>query len=224
MEEVMDKRRKERMIKGIILNATVIIGCIVYIFMYLAPEYDVMWATLIKINDTRTNIISLKNDGVDANSFTSILTRLGRKKEVSNVIFADTEKLSKVLKKPSTVKTDYLTWLTTEIAKVNILDKEIQENNAILWNIIPIFVNSSTTTIDTEVENQMTLSSFISYIEKDILGKYTLTSYIPLGISNIDFPDKKDTPINIGNFKLTLDFTGKNSNILLLIDALQKSG
>jgi hypothetical protein len=74
------------------------------------------------------------------------------------------------------------------------------------------------------VGNQITIASFISYIEKDILGKYSLVSYVPLGISNITFPDKKDTPVNIGNFKITIDFSGKNSDILSLVDALQKSG
>ncbi len=40
----------------------------------------------------------------------------------------------------------------------------------------------------------------------------------------MSFPDKKDVSINIGSFKITIDFQGKNSNILSFIDALQKSG
>lgn len=111
-----------------------------------------------------------------------------------------------------------------ENAKVTTLDKEIQENDQILGNIIPVFVNTSVSSADEDIENQISLASFISYIEKDILGKYSLTSYAPIGISNITFPDKKDTPVNIGSFKISLDFKGKNSNITALIDALQKSG
>ena len=103
-------------------------------------------------------------------------------------------------------------------------EKEIQENDSILGNIIPIFANSPVLSTQDDIDNQITLASFISYVEKDILGKYALTSYAPLGISNILFPDKKDTTVNIGSFKISLDFKGKNSNILSLMDALQKSG
>lgn len=169
------------------------------------------------------SISSLKKEGVNKDSFVELLNRLGKKTEVSDTVFSDDEKLNKVLTKPI-AQEDYLTWLTGENGKVNALDKEIQENDTILGNIIPIFANSTSLDIESDVDNQITLANFISYIEKDILGKYALTSYTPLGISNIIFPDKKETSVNIGSFKITLDFKGKNSDILSLVDTLQKSG
>lgn len=223
MEEIMDKRKKDRLVKGIFLNGFIVIGCIVYIIIYILPQYDAMGKTLAKISDTRADISSLKSNGPSASSFTELLTRLGKKKELSDIVFSDATKLNNVLKKPATIKTDYLSWITSENIKIGDIDKEIQENDAILGNIIPVFMNSSNTIPDPDIENQITLSSFISYIEKEILQKYTLSSYAPLGISNITFPDKKDTPINIGNFKITLDFKGRNSNILAFIDAIQSS-
>ncbi len=222
--EAMDKRKKDRLIKGIVLNALVFTGCIVYVIAYVFPKYDEISATITKINDTAINTSSLKKDGVDRVSFEALLSKLGKKKEVPAIVFSDGEKLSKVLAKPATIQTDYLTWLIEENGKVNVLDKEIQENDVILGNIIPIFANSPTLNTEDDIDNQITLASFISYVEKDILGKYALTSYAPLGISNISFPDKKDTTVNIGSFKISLDFKGKNSNILSLMDALQKSG
>lgn len=222
--EAMDKRKKDRLIKGIILNTLVFLGCIVYIVVYILPKYDEVSATVTKINDTTVSISSLKNDGVKKDSFIELLNRFGKKKEVPDVVFSDGEKLDRVLEKPATVQGDYLAWLTEENGKVNVLDKEIQENDSILGNIIPIFANSPVLSTQDDIDNQITLASFISYVEKDILGKYSLTSYAPLGISNIVFPDKKGTSVNIGSFKISLDFKGKNSNILALIDALQKSG
>lgn len=222
--EAMDKRKKDRLTKGIVLNTLVFLGAIIYIIVFLLPKYDDIGVATAKINDTIAAISSLKENGVDKDSFVGLLDRLGKKKEVPDIVFSDPDKLGKVLAKPATVKKDYLSWLIEENGKVSVLDKEIQENDKILGNIIPVFANSSTVGASNDIDNQITLASFISYVEKDILGKYALTSYAPLGISNIDFPDKKNTPINIGSFKITLDFKGKNGDIFSLIDNLQKSG
>lgn len=222
--EAMDKRKKDRLTKGIVLNVIVFALCIGYIMMFIMPKYDEMGATMTKINDTTTQISSLRMNGVNRTSFEELLNRLWKKKEVPDVVFSDSEKLSKVLTKPVTAKKDYLAWLIEENGKVNALDQEIQENDKTLGNIIPIFINSSAANSSNDVDNQINLSSFISYVERDILSKYTLTSYAPLGISNIVFPDKKETPVNIGSFKINLDFKGKNSNIFSLVDALQNSG
>lgn len=223
MEE-MDKRKKDRIIKGVVLNIFVFIGCMIYTFFFVVPKYDDIDILTEKVNNTIASLSSLKKDGVDENSFVELIARLWKKKEVSDIVFSDVEKLGVVLKKPTTVAKDYLSWLIEENGKINALDKEIQENDAILGNIIPVFVSPSSTNMDSEIAEQITLASFVSYIEKDILGKYALVSYSPIGISNISFPDKKDTPVNIGSFKIALDFKGKNSDILSMVDALQKSG
>ncbi|OIP52195.1 hypothetical protein AUK10_03940 [Candidatus Gracilibacteria bacterium CG2_30_37_12] len=222
--EVMDKRKKDRFVKGIALNAFVLLGCLIYIYVYIIPQYDTINATVTQVNTTINNASSLKSDGVNKDSFTELLNKSGKKKEIPDVIFTDPTKLNEVLKKPTGIKKDYLDWLLDETTKMSIIDKEITEINSVLGNIIPVFVNSSNRSIDDSIDNQVTLASFITYIEKDILGKYSLTSYAPIGISNITFPEKSNTSVNIGSFKITLDFKGRNSNILALIDAVQKSG
>lgn len=219
----MDKRKKDRLIKGIVLNVLVFLGCLAYLIMSVMPKYDEIRESVAKINKITANISSLKENGVNKDSFTALLTQLGKKKEVPDVVFSDSEKLGKVLTKPATFKKDYLAWLVEENGKINTLDKEIQENDAILGDIIPVFANASTIDPSSNIDNQITLASFITYVERNILSKYSLMSYAPLGISNIAFPDKKDTPVNIGSFKITLDFKGKNSDILALVDAMQKS-
>lgn len=222
--EVMDKRKKDRLVKGIALNILVFIICASYIAISVMPKYDEMGNTIARVNDTIANISALKENGLNKDSFIVLLNRLGKKKEVPDIVFSDPEKLGKVLAKPGTVKKDYLAWLVEENGKINTLDKEIKMNDAILGDIIPVFSNLSVSDVSGDIDNQITLATFISYVERDILSKYSLTSYAPLGISNIAFPDKKDTPVNIGSFKITLDFKGKNSDILSLVDALQKSG
>jgi len=220
--EAMDKRKKSRLIKSIIFNIVVITACSLYITDFALPKYEKINLLTKEINEIDISFSNLKNDGVDSNSFAELLGRLGREKDISTTIFSDTEKLNSVLKKPKTAIGDYLSWIIEENGKVSTIDKEIQTNDKILGNIIPVFLNSST--VENDIDNQITLTSFISYVEKNILGKYSLTSYTPLGISNISFPDKKDTPINIGSFKIDLDFTGKNKDILAFINKVQQSG
>ncbi|MFA6090514.1 MAG: hypothetical protein WC774_01935 [Candidatus Gracilibacteria bacterium] len=222
--EIMDKRKKDRLTKGITLNIGILVGCLVYIYLYIVPQYTTINETIAQVNTTIIDTASLKSTGVNKDSFTELLNKSGKKKEISETVFTDSSKLSEVLKKPTTITTDYLSWLIEENGKINALDKEIFETDTILGNIIPVFISSSTINTGEYIDNQLTLASFISYIEKDILGKYSLTSYAPLGISNITFSDKNNTSVNIGSFKITLDFKGKNSNILALIDAVQKSG
>ena len=222
--ETMDKRKKNRIIKNIVFNVIVLIVCVGYIVSFIVPKYTEIGGTTEAINNTMQKSTSLEKDGVDSGSFAELLNKFGRKKEIPENVFSDGEKLSKALAKPATTQGDYLSWLVEENGKINLLDKEIQKNDRILGNIIPIFINSPTIDIENDIDNQITLTSFISYVEKDILARYSLTSYVPLGISNISFSEKKDTPVNIGSFKIALDFKGKNSNILALVDALQKSG
>ncbi|MBP6981480.1 hypothetical protein KBB25_01755 [Candidatus Gracilibacteria bacterium] len=222
--EAIDKRRENRLIKGIVFSTLIFIGCIIYGTTFLLPKYNELGVVTNKANTIITDISALEKNGVNKDSFVELLTRLGKKKEVPDVVFTDSKKLTKALSKPTKIQKNYLEWLVEENGKVSLLDQEIRENDKILGNIIPVFVDSATINSEDDTENQITLASFISYIEKDILAKYSLSSYAPIGIGNVSFPDKKDVSINIGSFKITIDFQGKNSNILSFIDALQKSG
>lgn len=221
--EAMDKRKKDRLIRGITLNVIVCIGCIAYVYFFVVPKYETMNILIADINNTALVTASLKQEGVSASDFSNLLTRTGKRQEISDTVFSDSEKLGKALLKPANVSGDYLSWLIEENGKIADLDKEIRENEAILGSIIPVFTNSVSVDVESGLDNQITLTSFISYIEKNILGKYALTSYAPLGISNISFSDKRDSSVNIGSFKVSFDFKGKNSNIFSLIDTIQKS-
>ena len=74
--EAMDKRKKDRLTKGIVLNVIVFALCIGYIMMFIMPKYDEMGATMTKINDTTTQISSLRMNGVNRTSFEELLNRL----------------------------------------------------------------------------------------------------------------------------------------------------
>ena len=220
MEE-LDHRKKERRIRAIIFNSVISIIIMVGIYGYIAPKYTGLASLESQVNATRTVLASLKSDGVDATSFSDLLARYNRKKDVSDLILSDTEKLNTILKKPAWG--DYLSWLVSENAKSSIFQVEIDNNNRILWNIIPVYVNAQSANASS-IGNQITLTNFVSYVEKDILGKYALESYAPLGIGSIAFSNEKKSSVNIGSFQITIDFKWRHNNIMALVDSLQKSG
>lgn len=219
----MDKKQKDRYIKGISLNVFIILGILVYIFWFVVPKYSQASELSAKINDTYTHVHSLRDKGVDAAAFKKLLGTYNKKKDVPDSVFSDNQKLERVLKKPATFKGNYLAWILSENGKIETINAEVEQNDRILGNIIPNY--TATFAEDTSlIKNQITFSSFITYVEKEILGKYSLTSFSTLGMDNISFDSDKKSAVNIGSFKISLDFKGKNANILALINALQNSG
>jgi hypothetical protein len=74
--EILDIRKKNRLIKGIVLNSVVFIGCISYVVIFVVPKYFAINTTTVNINETIDNISFLKKDGVNKDSFVSLLERL----------------------------------------------------------------------------------------------------------------------------------------------------
>lgn len=222
--ELLEIRRKERFTKGIILNIFLFAIFTGTIYFYVMPKYDSIAASVTETNTMRSYTDGLKNNGVDTQGFQDILAKSGRKKEVPDVIFTDAAKLNKVLKKPNTYKGNYLAWSADEAGKIDQINAEIAENDRILGNIIPNYSTITDPDSASTIKNQITFASFIDYIERQILQKYSLTSFSPLGINNISFSTDRATVVNIGSFKVSLDFDGKNSDILAFVNSLQQSG
>lgn len=223
MEE-MDKKTKDRYVKGISLNVSIILGILAYIFWFILPKYTLVGELSAKINDTHAYIHSLRDSGVNGAGFKKLLDTYNKKKDVPDSTFSDNTKLERVLQKPTTFKGNYLTWILSENGKIETINAEVEKNDRILGNIIPNYTNTVLAEDTSLIKNQITFSSFIMYVEKEILNKYSLTSFSTLGMENISFDSDKKSAVNIGSFKISLDFKGKNANILALINTLQNSG
>jgi|GEM_PF-4055243 len=223
MEEI-DKKQKDRYIKGISLNVFIILGILVYIFWFVLPKYTFIGELSAKINDTYSHIHSLRDNGVDGAEFKKLLATYNKKKDIPDSVFSDAAKLEQVLKKPTTFKGNYLAWILDANGKIETINAEVEKNDRILGNIIPNYTSVALSEDAAIIKNQITFSSFINYVEKEILNKYSLTSFSTLGLDNISFDSDKKSTVNIGSFKISLDFKGKNSDILALINALQNSG
>ncbi len=107
----MDKKQKDRYIKGISLNVSMIFGILIYVFWFISPNYALVGELSAKINDTYTHIHSLREEGVNKSEFKKLLGMYDKKKEISDSVFSDEAKLERVLKKPTTFKGDYIAWI-----------------------------------------------------------------------------------------------------------------
>lgn len=224
--ESAERRQKTRYVLGIVLNGVISLAIVLGIFLIAAPKYEELSSLIDHINATNAEAESLRVQGVDVPKFEALLQTSGRRKELSSDVFSDRARLSRVLVKPAGTKGDYVTWTTAEAGTIDSINEEIANNDRILGNIIPNYVPdvSETSSADSNpIRNQVNLQSFVNYVEQNILAKYSLSSFAPIGINNITFDSTKTSTVNIGSFRLSLDFTGKNSDIYAFVDAIQKS-
>ena len=155
------------------------------------------------------------DNGVSVDRLKTILERnLKDKKQISS-IFSDQEKLADAIKKPSSITTRYDEWLLSEAGKESQLDAEVARNADIIGNIIPTFASQNIVNANLkEVDNIINFKSFVEYVEINLLKKYQLESYSPVGLSSITFDkESSKTASNIGSFKITLDVKGTNASI-----------
>lgn len=127
-----------------------------------------------------------------------------------------------VLKKGD-ASVSYEEWLKKELTKKGEFDAEVEKNDAIIAGIIPTYSELS---IDNSLfeKNRITLNDLVTFVENNLLRKYNLTSYSNIGFSNLTFEKTQSSTINIGTYKMDLELSGTNKNILDCITAIQNSG
>lgn len=216
----MEKKEKQKYIKWIIFNWVFIFCFLLFIFIYAIGTYDEIWNKSLEWNTLNAEIKDIKNnwlkeDEVEKKFSESSFT------DTKNV-FDDKKKVELAIKKPLNYSKNYSDWLNDEISKIDIYNNEIEKNKKILWNIIPAFSDYNDWT-STWSNSNLTLESFISYIEDNILKKYNLESFSTVWIDNVSFDNSKSNSSNIWFFKVSLDISWKGTDIRKFIDDIQNS-
>lgn len=226
--EAHEKRKYTNILSLYIFLNILFIGLI---YLYVLPWYDEMTIKLTETNDLNTYVNHLKNDGPSIDELTKILTDNSIDKNTLNLL-SDKDRIWAIIKKDP-ANPNYIDWLSKELLKESVITEEVENNERIIWNIIPTFFQlnqwkaENTNNASTNVTQTITLDNFIKYIENVILWKHNITSYSSVWINNVNFwsdtTDKKAPKESIWSFTITLDIEGKNSDIMDLIDFIQKS-
>ncbi|EKE30125.1 MAG: hypothetical protein ACD_2C00038G0002 [uncultured bacterium (gcode 4)] len=229
----MEKKEQKKIISSIWFNLSMIFVMGAVIWFYLMPEYEILHTQMTEANDIYTNLNKLKSDWLKADWFEKILIEENKMTQWMAEILKDKPKVNKVIQK--VWNKDYMTWIKEEVLKWNEYSKEAEDNDRIIWSILPVFYKYSDSNkgqgIGANIKEQITLGSFTKYVEDEILKKHDIESFSPVWIENITF-DADDKPAvakaqklneTIWSFAFNLDFEAKNKNIITLVDSIQKS-
>jgi len=221
-------KERNRLIGSASVCTFVVIILALYGFYYIYPEYTTILENSASVNAQNLKYIAIEQDGLDLPELKKILEQNPAKQAETKLYFSSEDRLNAVIQKPKSEKKNYSDWLDSELWKKTQYEEEIQKNNAIIENIIPLFASQKISDFrndtDQPVTGLITLRSFIRFVETGLLGKYSLQSYSPLGIGNIVFDDKEKNSDSIGSFVVNLDISWQNSNIKALINTIQSSG
>jgi len=228
----MDKKEQQKIINSIIFNSVLILILLLFFWLYLLPQYWDFSDQKTSANELYTAYNKLKIDWININDIQSTFARNGSSKAIMATI-KDKDKLKNILKKDS-ASMEYLVWINKELSKESAFTKEIKNNETILWNILPVFYQywDSYNNESSQIEYQVTLENFTSFIETDILKKHNIISFSSIGIDNITFDNTKTVNkvksdisnwTEIWSFILTLDFQAKNKDISSLLEYIQDS-
>lgn len=235
----MDKNKKKKITNLLILNTTFIIWLIILLFVFI-QQYDSLSKKITSANELYSSYNTLKKDWFNISDLSIVSNKYWASKDLKSMI-SDKAKINTIIHKTKPSE-NYSTWINNELWKEAQFNKEIQNNEKILWNILPFFYqywdsysNDSFNDSPLKIDYQITLDNFISFVENSILRKNNIISFSPIWIESITFDNwnaktktsskaSANSNLNtIWSFVLSLDFQAKNSNISKLIEYIQNS-
>ena len=222
LQEIFSENKRSFISIAIYLFTTCVIVYIITSFVL--PQYDQLDQETQKLNTMIADNAKLKKNGFTASQFKAAATTHGKKVDS---LLTDPKQLDAILKKPESNSKDYLTWIMSKNQDVKDRSQEIQNNQAVISNILPMFasanpINSISTS--TPIRRQITLDTFVAFVENVILRGFNLQSPSTIGFRTINFDASSSGAINVGTFKIPLDFKGRNRDIRRMLTYIQDSG
>jgi hypothetical protein len=215
----LEKKQKDKLLKGITLNGLGSLLFIAIIFGYILPTYDSIDQKKNAAITAQSEFQTLETQGVTATEY----VRIAGIKQKGSLSKPEVAEITAALKKTGKQDT-YLDWVNEELARKSEFDAEIEKNNQIVTDIMPTYSDILLGTNDDFDKNRMTLGDLTRFIEEDLLIAHNLESTSPIGFGSITFNAANNPVSNIWTYTLNLDIIGKNKNLKSLISMIQSSG
>lgn len=219
--EQLEKRIQKNLIRSVMLNLTGVVIIAIVAIYYIAPAYTEIGEKTSAINAVYSDLQNKKANGLTADEYFSLATKYAK------IAFSPEDKKNKedianVLKKTDN-SVPYTEWVKKELSKKGEFDAEVERNDKIIAGIIPTYSELS---IDNSIfeKNRITLGDLTSFVENELLKKNNLTSYSTVGFSNLAFEKSPVSATNIGTYKMTLEISGTNKDLMNMVAAIQDSG
>lgn len=226
---------REQLTYKAILQITFILIAVLLTVFYTQPKLAEVNDKVAQANITLENYKKLNENGIEFNILKNKIKSIGGYESLIALI---DENIEEVNNQPKDISEDkkipevkniikkegndpYLTWLTSvsnsTTEEKDKIKTEKEKINTILPTLSPITDNNS--------EESITLRNYIAYVEQNILKKYNILSFSPLGITGINYNEnQKDSKNPIGSFQLELNFNTSSDNVVKLIEHIKTSG
>ena len=219
--ENLEKRKQQALVRSIILSALGITILAVIAFVYIIPTYTEISSKIADINAVNADYQKKSNNWLEVAEFFSLATQHAK------LTFNEEERKNSkdiaLLLKKSDPSLTYSDWVNKELAKKDEYSTLAEMNDKIISGIIPTYSELITDNSFFE-KNRITLTDLVFFVENDLLKKFDLTSFSPVGFNNLSFAKQKSAVINIGTYKIPLELSGTNRNLLDFITHVQNSG
>lgn len=200
----LEKRKQQALVRAIVLNVFGLALLTTAVFGYIMPAYTDIGTKVADINTVNADLQNKTNEGVTVTDFFALTTRHA-KLNFNEEEKKNSQDIERLLKKTDPAVT-YPEWVKQELAKKAEFDAVVETNDKIISGIIPTY---SELTIDNSIfeKNRITLADLISFVENDLLKKFSLSSYSSVGFNNLTFEKQKAAAINIGTYKMPLELS-----------------
>ena len=218
MKRIYAKYRME--ISSIIGYCIASVVILIIIFEFVLPEYDVIDELSATGNAAYTKLNTLRDRGMNLSDFKS----LARANNADIAFVLQDNKLAEAaLAKPKDATGTYVDWVDNTLARIVELNRVNYENDLAISEMLPAYVTSDPSLMLPIQTRQINNTTFIEYIENNIIRQFNLTSQGNIGVEDVKFSDKEST-INIGTYQLSLPFSGKNRDILHMLAFANSTG
>ena len=217
------KNQREQLMHTAVGQVTTIIFVALWTWFYSIPLYSSLSASVLSTNVAIENYKNTVNDGISFSNITTLLKARGQEELLGVIQFAPTE-AQNVIKKVGSGP--YLAWLRTSIESNEATTEKtkIETKKARLNSILPTLSPLS----NSISEDTVSMKKYISFVEENIIKKYSLDSVASLSLQNITY-GKKGWPAwsmtdVIGSFDNDISFKTTNNNIFKMINYINQLG
>lgn len=210
------------------LQVVLLVASLAAIFLYALPKYDEIALQVEASNAAVERYRGISENGIAFSDLVSTLRREGGNEELIKLVTNSPENVKNIIKK--TGNEAYLDWIANVLSSSDqdraLLVASRARINSIIPTLSPVSGN-----ID---ENSITLREYVTFVEQNILKKFSINSFAPLGIDGVKYQEEKSassseniikTADAIGEFSVKIDFQDTaNKNIADLLNYIDSLG
>ena len=208
--------QREHLTYSLILQVAILTWLAILTWTYILPWMQVIHANQIAAKSSIEKFKKIKESWLEISELEVILSAMKGKGELLKIIWASREATGQVIRKDESG--DYINWLYEKLAESSKDRNDLKAIKMLINSILPT-LSPTNSNID---EEHMTLKSYISFIEKEFLKKYNISSNIVLWVDGITYGADTMAP-GVWNFELRLEFRATNENIQNLITYVNRS-